>query len=125
MKVYNNAGTLAGAIYTPPKWRNVKDAPKDGTPIIMRSPAWSHDLVVAWEPLYGQQSEDDPTDGWVWKQLAIEKNGIPAEFSERNFEPFNERTTKWAIFGPTPKAMKALEHMEALADLETTNNSAN
>lgn len=121
MKIHS-IGTVERAIYTPTKWRNVKDAPTDGQPIIMRNPAWTHDLVVAWEPLTDQQSANDPTHGWVWKKIAIEKNGIPADFSDKNFEEVNSSTTKWAVFGPTPKAMKASEHFDAF---QATQDPAN
>lgn len=101
---------LYKAVYKPRQWFTLRTAKTDGTPIILRHPEWTHDIVVTWGNLaaYGIESEDE--EGWLWENIAIEKQEGAEPFDLAQVENTDMTKATWSHFGITAQAWQQLEN---------------
>lgn len=114
MKLHN-LGTFQ-AVLRPRKWRKLNTAPRDGTFIILRNPAWRNSIVVSWQNLaaYGVECEDE--EGWIWEDIAIPETMPPAPFDFDEIGRGYESKTEWALFEISDQDAERIE--QQLAQLE-------
>ena len=105
MKLYH-------AVYKPRQWFTLRTAKTDGTPIILRHPEWTHDLVVTWGNLaeHGIESEED--EGWLWEAIAIEKQDGAEPFDLAQVEDSDMAKATWTHFAITQEAIEQLDQLD-------------
>lgn len=105
---------LYGAAYKPRQWFTLRTAKTDGTPIILRHPDWTHDIVVTWGRLAEHDIESEEEEGWLWESIAIEKQAGAEPFDVTTVENSDMTKATWTHFAITPKATEQLDQLEQL-----------
>lgn len=104
-------GTLYKATYKPRRFFTIRTAPTDGRPIIMRNDAWSHDIVVTWGNPAEHGIESDEEEGWIWQNVAIEKETATAPFDFNTIDGADMEKTTWTHFAITKRATEQLDEL--------------
>lgn len=107
MKLYN-------AVYKPRQWFTLRTAKTDGTPIILRHPEWTHDLVVTWANLAERGIQSEEEEGWIWEAIAIEKEAEAGPFNPELVENSDMAKATWSHLAIHPDAIEQLDHIEQL-----------